>query len=215
MSYTLHTGDCLDIMRGMAAQSVDAVICDPPFNAGKEFANDHLTPKDFQAFCNRFALELYRLKPENILVEVGKNDSIMRGEIERYFDYKYAICLNCTNSMRNGAIGYANWGLVLWFSNGGKCHKRYKDRLDSAVHNTKGLFSHPSPKETDHYQHLVRMFTPTGSTVLDPFMGSGTTGLACVAEGRDFIGIDITPEYVDIARQRLAQATQQMPLLAD
>jgi DNA modification methylase len=213
MTHEVIEGDCLEVMRGLPDASVDAIITDPPFNAGKRFANDNLSPLDFRAFCNRFVLELYRLQPANILVEVGKDDTTMRQEMERYFEYRYSLCLNYTNSMRNGAVGYANWGLVLWFSNGGKCHQRYKDRLDSALHNTKGEFSHPSPKEVTHYAHLVRMFTPEGGTVLDPFCGSGTTGVACVNTARHFVGIEREPQYVAIARQRIAAAAQQPALV--
>jgi site-specific DNA-methyltransferase (adenine-specific) len=201
--YQLFLGDCLDVMPTLEAGSVDVVVTDPPFNAGKEFANDNLSDLDFRAFCNHFVLQLYRLQPLNILVEVGKNDQIMRQELERYFTFRYSLCLNYTNSMRNGAVGYANWGLVLWFSNGGKCYQRYKDRLDSALHNTKAEFTHPSPKEVEHYRHLVRMFTPEGGTVLDPFMGSGTTGIACLNTERRFIGIEQNAEYYSIAEKRL------------
>jgi site-specific DNA-methyltransferase (adenine-specific) len=49
--------------------------------------------------------------------------------------------------------------------------------------------------------------TPTGGVVLDPFMGSGTTGIACVLEGRDFIGIELNQEYVEIAKKRIEYAT--------
>jgi len=60
-------------------------------------------------------------------------------------------------------------------------------------------------------RYLVRLTrTPTGGVVLDPFMGSGSTGCACVEEGRDFIGIDKTPEYVDIARARIAWHEEQI-----
>ena len=208
----LRLGDCLEIMRDMPDASVDAVITDPPFNAGKDFDNDDLTDLDFRVFCNRFALELYRLNPQNILVEVGKGDKIMRQELERYFEFKYSICLNYTNSMRNGAVGYSNWGLVLWFTNGGRVHKRYKDRIDSALHNTKNEFEHPRPKEVTHYAHLVRMFTPEGGTILDPFAGSGTTLLAAIETGRNAIGIEINPQYFEIAQRRIAEAQAQMTL---
>jgi site-specific DNA-methyltransferase (adenine-specific) len=211
--YTLHHGDCLQIIPTLSG--IDTVVTDPPFNAGKSFENDDLSALDFRAFCNRFALALYALKPKNILVEVGKNDIVMRQELERYFTYRYSICLNYTNSMRNGAIGYANWGLVLWFSNGGKCHNRYKDRLDSALHNTKGIFEHPSPKEVDHYRHLCRMFTDDGGTVLDPFMGSGTTGIAALEEQRNFVGIELDAGYFDIARRRIEQVQPALMEAAD
>jgi site-specific DNA-methyltransferase (adenine-specific) len=55
-------------------------------------------------------------------------------------------------------------------------------------------------------QYLVRLVTPEGGVVLDPFMGSGSTGKACAYEGFDFIGIDQSAEYVEIARARIAFA---------
>jgi len=53
-------------------------------------------------------------------------------------------------------------------------------------------------------RYMIRLVVPRGAVVLDPFMGSGSTGCAAMVEGMQFIGIDITPEYVDIARRRLA-----------
>jgi len=214
MSYKLIHGDCLEVMPTLESGSVDAVITDPPFNAGKEFENDDLPELDFRAFCNHFALVLYRLKPKNLLIEVGKGDKIMRQELERYFKFEYSIALNYTNSMRNGKVGYSNFGLVLWFTNGGKLATRYKDRIDSALHNTMDEFNHPSPKEITHYQHLIKMFSKESETILDPFMGSGTTGVACMRTGRNFIGIEINAEYFAIAQQRCLEATYQPSLFA-
>jgi DNA modification methylase len=54
------------------------------------------------------------------------------------------------------------------------------------------------------------MFCPKGGTVLDPFMGSGTTGVACKELGRNFIGIEISPEYFKIAEQRINNTTELM-----
>ncbi|EPS1221656.1 DNA-methyltransferase [Burkholderia cenocepacia] len=62
---------------------------------------------------------------------------------------------------------------------------------------------HPTVKPTDLMAYLCRLVTPPGGTVLDPFMGSGSTGKACSREGFSFIGIDLTPDYVDIARARI------------
>ena len=64
--------------------------------------------------------------------------------------------------------------------------------------------SHPTVKPTALMQYLVRFVTPVGGTVLDCFMGSGSTGKACVLEGFDFIGIEIEKEYCDIATARIA-----------
>lgn len=63
---------------------------------------------------------------------------------------------------------------------------------------------HPTVKPTDLMRWLCRLVTPPGGTVLDPFCGSGSTGVAANAEGFDFIGIEREAEYVEIARRRIA-----------
>ena len=63
---------------------------------------------------------------------------------------------------------------------------------------------HPTVKPTDLMRYLCRLITPPNGIVLDPFMGSGSTGKACAYEGFDFIGIDQSAEYVEIARARIA-----------
>jgi site-specific DNA-methyltransferase (adenine-specific) len=62
---------------------------------------------------------------------------------------------------------------------------------------------HPTVKPIALMRWLCRLVTPLGGTILDPFMGSGSTGCAAVLEGFDFVGIDMEPEYVDIARARI------------
>jgi site-specific DNA-methyltransferase (adenine-specific) len=65
---------------------------------------------------------------------------------------------------------------------------------------------HPTVKPTTLMQYLVRLVTPPNGTVLDPFMGSGSTGKACAYEGFDFIGIEQSSEYVEIAQARIEYA---------
>jgi DNA modification methylase len=62
---------------------------------------------------------------------------------------------------------------------------------------------HPTVKPIDLMRWLVRLITPPGGLVLDPFTGSGTTGIACALEGMAFLGIEREAEYVDIARARI------------
>ena len=75
---------------------------------------------------------------------------------------------------------------------------------------------HPTVKPTSLMQYLVRLVTPPNGIVLDPFMGSGSTGKACAYEGFDFIGIDQSAEYVAIAQARidfaLADKSDELPL---
>ena len=72
---------------------------------------------------------------------------------------------------------------------------------------------HPTVKPLSLMRYLVRLVTPKGGKVLDPFMGSGSTGCAAVLEGCDFVGIDITPEYVAIAQKRIAHYAVESPLM--
>jgi len=68
---------------------------------------------------------------------------------------------------------------------------------------------HPTVKPTDLMRYLCRLVTPKGGTVLDPFMGSGSTGKAAMLEGFNFIGVDLSAEYIEIARARIDFALRQ------
>jgi site-specific DNA-methyltransferase (adenine-specific) len=72
--------------------------------------------------------------------------------------------------------------------------------------------NHPTVKPTDLMRYLCRLVTPPGGTVLDPFMGSGSTGKAAMLEGFNFIGIERDPEYVKIAEARIGAAKQKAGL---
>jgi site-specific DNA-methyltransferase (adenine-specific) len=67
---------------------------------------------------------------------------------------------------------------------------------------------HPTVKPTTLMRYLVKLITPPGGTVLDPFTGSGSTGKAAILEGFDFIGIEMTEEYLPIIDARLKHAEQ-------
>ena len=62
---------------------------------------------------------------------------------------------------------------------------------------------HPTPKPIALMRYLTRVYAPTGGLVLDPFMGSGSTGIASLQEGRRFVGIDMSQHYVDISQRRI------------
>ena len=74
---------------------------------------------------------------------------------------------------------------------------------------------HPTVKPTDLMRYLVRLVTPPGGTVLDPFTGSGSTGKAAILEGFRFIGCELSPDYAAIAEARIANAAQRMGLPHD
>lgn len=87
------------------------------------------------------------------------------------------------------------------------------------MHNAKagsGAFGgHPAPMPYKMADGHVRTWTNEHETILDPFMGSGTTGVACVKLGRKFIGIEIEPKYFDIACKRIEEAHKQPDMLIE
>jgi site-specific DNA-methyltransferase (adenine-specific) len=86
-----------------------------------------------------------------------------------------------------------------------KASKRDRDEgLQDGQHS-----NHPTVKPTSLMRYLCRLVTPPGGVILDPFMGSGSTGKAAILEGFNFIGIEKEREYVEIARARVEHAQKQ------
>jgi hypothetical protein len=73
---------------------------------------------------------------------------------------------------------------------------------------------HPCPRADMHMTQLVGWWSPEGGSVIDPFMGTGATGVACVSAGRKFTGIEIDPKFFDISCKRIEQAQAQLRLIA-
>ena len=106
------------------------------------------------------------------------------------------FCVNSARSDREPVLG----GLPL--SRGGSLSGA-ETRSDRPTNHPMRANVHPTVKPTELMRHLVRLVTPKGGTVLDPFLGSGTTALAAEMEGFAWFGIEREAEYVAIAEARL------------
>jgi adenine-specific DNA-methyltransferase len=84
--------------------------------------------------------------------------------------------------------------------------------IPNVKHNHPEKTPHPCQFPVELATRFIRCLSPVGGTVMDPFMGSGSTGVACVKEGRSFVGIELDEGYVDIARQRIEHARKQTTL---
>ena len=104
------------------------------------------------------------------------------------------------------AKGVVSNGSAARFFYCAKCSKRDRNAGLGDSDNGPQTNGHPTVKPTDLMRYLCRLVTPPGGTVLDPFMGSGSTGKAAMKEGFDFIGIDMDETYVEIAEKRIAHA---------
>ena len=70
--------------------------------------------------------------------------------------------------------------------------------------------NHPTVKPIALMEYLIKMVTPKGGTVLDPFMGSGSTGVAAKLNGYGFIGIELNAEYIKIAEERIRNMPEKL-----
>ena len=114
--------------------------------------------------------------------------------------------------------------VLVWSKDGKReVHKEAKEQSRLAVEEwrdwTQNLWTimdqnyspdHPAPFPFEIPYRVIKLYSFVGETVLDPFMGSGTTGVACVQTGRKFIGIEIDPGYFEIAKKRIAEAQLQI-----
>lgn len=108
---------------------------------------------------------------------------------------RFFYCAKASRADRNEGVGGSETPAV-----GTEATMRDRETADWQGRNGN---HHPTVKPTDLMAYLCRLVTPPGGTVLDPFMGSGSTGKAAMREGFRFIGIDMTPEYVSIAKARI------------
>jgi len=123
----------------------------------------------------------------------GFSDS---GSASRFF-----YCAKASKSERNAGLEGFEEKETTYGSGGGAMPNGNDNAKKTTTRN-----SHPTVKPVALMQYLVRLVTPPQGTVLDPFMGSGTTGIAAKREGFSFIGIEREPEYVEIAKARIDSA---------
>lgn len=206
MSVTLHLGDCLEVMRGMADGIADAVICDPPYGVNLAKWDSDIPPQEILDECLRVS--------SGAVVWFGGAKTVL--DFARYVPRPdrmliWHVTFSLGAVQQNGI--YYKWHPIWCWRLPKMQHGIQRDFIkewESATAQNNG-YDHPAKKPEKIMRLLVESFG--GNTVLDPFMGSGTTGVACTQTGRNFIGIEIDPAYYEMANRRIEQAQMQMPLL--
>lgn len=218
-------GDCLEVMRGMAAGSVDAVVTDPPYgmayvSAWRKHTNDITVPvvgdNEFDPeFTEAWASEALRLTRDGGAIYSFASDHHI-GEFRAAFR----------------AAGWAIKRSLVWVKNAwtsGDLEGDYGHQTEFVVFAAKGRhllrgtrsgnvldFRRIPPSDLVHscqkpvalVSHVIRHSVAPGGAVLDPFAGSGTTALAAREENVSAVLIEVDPENVEIARARIAAAAR-------
>jgi site-specific DNA-methyltransferase (adenine-specific) len=193
-------GDCLDVLRTLPDGCVDAVITDPPYNVGLEYAGDESGDRkaDYAGWCAAWFGELKRVCRGPILISCGVANLGVWHAIEAP---RWVLCWHKPAATGRRVVGFNNWEPVLLY---GKAARPSCDVFRAVIRPDKALTGHPCPKPLEWARPQVRMID--GAVILDPFGGSGTTGVAAIAEGRRAILIEKEPAYADIAERRIREA---------
>jgi len=205
----LRLGDCLEVMHDIPDKGVDAVITDPPYNLGIDYGNGHNDNKlDYLEWCSKWLLELERVCKGAIAISCGVANLAMWLKMK---EPVWILCWHKSFSVGHGAFGFSNWEPVIVYGKTGK-HEKQTDYFEATFVKDKSANGHPCPKPMMWAKNLVLIVSDNGNTILDPFMGSGTTGVACAKLGRGFIGIESNPDYYTIAKKRIEEAQMQQSL---
>lgn len=222
----LH-GDCLELMKNIPDGSVDLVVTDPPYKietngagmykqADKRYVKELNTMKD--GFSNEVLDELCRvMKRINIYVFCSQKqiipllDYFVKG---RKCNWNI-ISWHKTNPVPACGNKYlTDTEFVLFFREkgvkiGGSFETKFTYYVTPLNTKDKKLYGHPTVKPLKIINNFVLNSSNEGDTVLDPFMGSGSTGVACVNAGRNYIGMELDAGYFETAKSRILGETAQ------
>ena len=198
---TLYNADCLAVLPQLAAGSVDAVVTDPPYGIGKALVRGG-GGGGWKNMVNSGA-DKWDVRPSSEVFEqifrVSQNQIVWGGN---YFGLPPCEKPLCWDKVRPNQKNASEWEYA-WTS--------MRGRAQLFKHCANGGFilkeprQHPTQKPLPLMEWCIGFFKES-KTILDPFMGSGTTGVAAIKTGRKFVGIELDAGYCEIAKKRIMEA---------
>ncbi len=206
----LYLGDCLDVMPGLGP--IDALISDPPYGVGfkgKAYKGKAPTGGYEGDDCGDVAVAGI-----SAALEMACRALVFPGNrlAWSYPEPAEIGTVFCPAGVGNGRWGWSCNHPILFYGkppSGGSTPNSFTS-FDVSESN-----GHPCPKPLRWMKWAVKKASAENEIILDPFMGSGTTGVACAKLGRRFIGIEIEPKYFDIACKRIEDAYKQPDLFIE
>ena len=207
----IYCADCLDLMKEMDDNSVDFVLTDPPYGIGECGAKNHsrgslcestkYAPKDwdFEKPSSEYFKEIQRISKNQIIfggnyfADVLPASSCWLVWDKDNSDNDFADCELCWTSFKTAVRIYKHrWNGML------QEDMKHKEKRE-----------HPTQKPEKLIRKIIEDYSEEGQTIFDPFLGSGTTAVACINTGRNFIGIEKDADYFKIAQRRIKDAQEQ------
>lgn len=201
---TLYHGDCLAILPELEAGSIDAVVTDPPWNCGYFGVDDETTWSEYKFILSGWLRACETICDGQIWFLSTKSIAYVSdlfsgyrpfASVKNFSQMMDSVLPNCWDIafIRDTLRAYCGNGRNWFVAN---TAGMMKDRTD-----------HPTPRTVDVMKYMINLFS--WRVIVDPFMGSGTTGVACIRTGRRFIGIEIEEKYCEIAAKRIERELAQ------
>lgn len=221
----LWHGDCLELMKDIPDKSIDLIVTDPPYKTitgGDSNGANSIRPKGMlqgnrklfkfqnQIKISEWLPELYRVAKNESHIYIFSNAINLKEMLIESEDVGFKLHNllvweknNCTPSqyyMKNCEyVLFLRKGKAKWINNIGY------SKTVHAFNNIIGNKNHPTEKPIDLLEFYINNSSNVNDIVLDPFMGSGSTGIACKNLNRKFIGIELDDTYFKIAKERIEQ----------
>ena len=198
-------GDCLEVMKEMPNECVNMILTDPPYGVNKA------TWDDEGVFIKSLPF-LYRLlKEDSYLIVYGaiKKIPTIINTIENagfVYVWQYILYWSNINNIIHSPLGRCVYTPIFFFKKGNPKRSQYLvDVHKYCIRTNEIKIGHPTPKPVSNLEKLILFGSQEEKVIFDPFIGSGSVGVACKNLHRNFIGIEISPDYCKIAEERLAQ----------
>lgn len=230
-AWELHTGDCLAGMATLPDRSVDVVITDPPYEAEAHTAQRMVARAGGRLECEPIAFppitEEQRTESARHMARLARRWILVFCQVEAAMKWRAALEAGgavykrtCQWIKPDGKPQYSGDRPGIGYESIVACHAPGRSAWNGG--GSHGVFivskggdprtGHQTQKPLALMELLVRLFSEHGELILDPFTGSGSTGVAALRQGRRFLGWELDSAYVNIARSRLRLAREQLSL---
>ena len=203
--YKLYNGDCLEYLKTLKDNEIDVIITDPPYGKKADKGTNGFGCSKNRRYNDNWDNKIPSKEVFDEILRVSKKAIIFGGNYFAhllppskcwiFWDKKGDIAFK--NPFADGELIYTNFT---------KPVKKIVFKQQGFITDSKDKRVHPTQKPSELMEILINEYTKEDDIILDCFMGSGSTGVACMNINRKFIGIELDENYFNIAKQRIEEA---------
>ena len=204
-NYKLYNGDCLEYLKTLKDNEIDVLITDPPYGKKADKGTNGFGCSKNRRYNDNWDSKIPSMDIFNEMLRVSKKVIIFGGN---YFAHMLPPSKCWIFWDKKGDIAFKNPFAdgELIYTNFTKPVKKIVFKQQGFITDSKDKRVHPTQKPSELMQILIENYTNENDIILDCFMGSGSTGVACANTNRKFIGIELDENYFNIAKQRIEEA---------